>query len=112
MASIAPKLSILQNLPSIFPSLTGIKIPSILEIIGTSILLAVPKKKTTHSKKRMRSSGKYLKNLQNIVKCPFCGNPTLMHHLCHNCFTGLQNEEKSFLKDQKNPSFDKSDSNV
>ncbi|KAM0754314.1 hypothetical protein T439DRAFT_278296, partial [Meredithblackwellia eburnea MCA 4105] len=48
-------------------------------------VLAVPKSKTTHSKKSMRSSNKGLKEQQGIVGCPSCGTPKRAHHVCHHC---------------------------
>lgn len=49
-------------------------------------LFAAPKKKTSHSKKRMRSAHKGLKDKTNIVNCPGCGQRKLMHHLCLYCY--------------------------
>ncbi|CAG8685942.1 6811_t:CDS:2, partial [Scutellospora calospora] len=40
-----------------------------------------PKKKTSHSKKRMRSASKGLKDKTNIVNCRVCGQRRLTHHL-------------------------------
>ncbi|SJL05719.1 uncharacterized protein ARMOST_09055 [Armillaria ostoyae] len=45
------------------------RIPSLLELFP-SIVLAVPKKKTSHSRKAMRAANKGLKDKQNIVNCP------------------------------------------
>ncbi|KAJ3121618.1 hypothetical protein HK098_003510 [Nowakowskiella sp. JEL0407] len=50
-----------------------------------SILWAVPKKKTTHRKKRLRMNGKWLKPQHNAGACPYCGTPVLMHHICRTC---------------------------
>ena len=47
--------------------------------------LAVPKSKTTRSRKRMRAANKHLKNIQHIVECHNCGAPKLRHHVCTNC---------------------------
>jgi large subunit ribosomal protein L32 len=58
--------------------------------LNDSILKAVPKKKTTYGKKRMRASGKALKKIENIVPCTSCGQPKLMHHLCQNCYKDLR----------------------
>jgi len=69
---------------SIIPSLQ-----SLLEELFPPFLLAVPKKKVSHSRKAMRASGKGLKDKQNIVNCPGCGTPKLAHHLCKNCYTFL-----------------------
>ncbi|KAI8909325.1 hypothetical protein DFJ77DRAFT_472142 [Powellomyces hirtus] len=51
----------------------------------SGLLWAVPKKKTTHRKKRLRMATKWLKPMRNISTCPFCGQPTLRHHLCRSC---------------------------
>ncbi len=62
------------------------------------LLLAVPKQKVTHSRKRKRMATKQLKNLQNITKCPACNGPKLAHSLCWPCFSKEQKERKSLLK--------------
>ncbi|KAI9090505.1 hypothetical protein DFS34DRAFT_653951 [Phlyctochytrium arcticum] len=51
----------------------------------SGILMAVPKKKTTHRKKRLRMATKWLKPMRNITTCPFCGQATLQHHICRSC---------------------------
>ena len=78
------------------------RLQSLLELLP-GIVLAVPKKKTSHSKKRMRAAGKGLKDKQSaspdmlfgwlssyfssdIVSCPGCGSPKLAHHLCGKCY--------------------------
>ncbi|KAL1740038.1 ribosomal L32p protein family-domain-containing protein [Schizophyllum fasciatum] len=61
------------------------RLQSLLELLP-GVVLAVPKKKTSHSKKRMRAAGKGLKDKQNIVSCPGCGSPKLAHHLCGKCY--------------------------
>ena len=48
-------------------------------------LWGTPKKKTSHSKKRMRSAHKYLKPKTNMVVCKICNNLKLMHTLCGHC---------------------------
>ncbi|KAH8159256.1 hypothetical protein CIB48_g8991 [Xylaria polymorpha] len=61
-------------------------IPSLLGDIWEGILRAVPKKKTSHMKKRHRQmAGKALKDVTNINKCPACGGPKKMHTLCSAC---------------------------
>lgn len=49
------------------------------------LLWAVPKKKTSHSKKRMRSTHKYLKPRSDYITCPQCNNLKLLHMLCGHC---------------------------
>ncbi|EPQ60784.1 hypothetical protein GLOTRDRAFT_22635, partial [Gloeophyllum trabeum ATCC 11539] len=61
-------------------------------------LLAVPKKKTSHSRKRMRSANKGLKDKLNLVHCPACGTPKLAHNLCPNCYSQLSRGWKQQMK--------------
>ncbi len=49
-------------------------------------LFAVPKRRVTRAKKRIRKTHKYIKKKTNITTCPKCGNAKLMHHLCPFCF--------------------------
>lgn len=49
------------------------------------LLWAVPKKRTSHSKKRMRMTHKYLKPIRNYTVCPKCQNLKLLHVLCGHC---------------------------
>ncbi|KAH6613503.1 hypothetical protein F5144DRAFT_552316 [Chaetomium tenue] len=59
---------------------------SILGDIWESVLRAVPKKKTSHMKKRHRQmAGKALKDVNSLCKCPACGEIKRMHYLCPNC---------------------------
>ena len=46
--------------------------------------MAVPKKKTTKSKKGKRRSHHALKKL-NLAKCSNCGGYILPHRVCPNC---------------------------
>jgi large subunit ribosomal protein L32 len=74
---IAVPASIQWSIPSI---------PSLLEGIWEGILRAVPKKKTSHSKKRHRQmAGKALKDVTSLCKCPACGQTKRMHYLCPHC---------------------------
>ena len=67
----------------------GIKIPSIFSELWESILRAVPKKKTSHRKKRQRfMAGKGLKDVINLNKCSACGNVKRAHLLCPYCVKG------------------------
>ncbi|TDL28476.1 hypothetical protein BD410DRAFT_759744 [Rickenella mellea] len=52
-------------------------------------LLAVPKKKVSHSRKAMRSANKGAKERTNIVHCPGCGAAKLAHHLCPHCYSEI-----------------------
>ncbi|KAF7970592.1 hypothetical protein HWV62_23601 [Athelia sp. TMB] len=66
---------------------------SLLELFPP-FLLAVPKKKVSHSRKSMRSADKGLKDKQNIVNCPGCGMPKLSHHLCAECYSSMTRQWK------------------
>ncbi|TFK96872.1 hypothetical protein BDV98DRAFT_535947 [Pterulicium gracile] len=70
---------------------------SLLELFPP-FLLAVPKKKVSHSRKSMRAANKGLKDKQNIVNCPACGSAKLAHHLCANCYTFLNRQWKQSTK--------------
>ncbi|EUC66804.1 ribosomal protein L32 [Rhizoctonia solani AG-3 Rhs1AP] len=59
------------------------------------IVLAVPKKKTSPSRKRMRSANKGLKDKTNIVNCPGCGAPKRSHHVCPQCFSEINRAWKA-----------------
>lgn len=92
---------------------------SLLAELFPPFLLAVPKSKTSHSRKSMRSANKGLKNktselscccslhqittisheyrelkpsrrlVLDINLCPACGSPKLMHHLCPKCYSQI-----------------------
>ncbi|KAI1364922.1 hypothetical protein F5Y08DRAFT_195795 [Xylaria arbuscula] len=88
-------LSSQQSRQSPFPSIPALaiaipaaisNIPSLLGDIWEGILRAVPKKKTSHMKKRHRQmAGKALKDVTNLNKCPACGSTKKMHTLCPSC---------------------------
>ncbi|RPA81350.1 hypothetical protein BJ508DRAFT_414792 [Ascobolus immersus RN42] len=87
----------LPSLRSSIPSLTitlpaiSINLPSLLPGLLESLLRAVPKKKTTHSKKRMRQlAGKGLKEDISLVRCPACGNVKRSHIFCPHCFDRIK----------------------
>ena len=75
--------------PIAIPAAIRIGIPSILADIWESILRAVPKKKTSHRKKRQRFlAGKALKDVTALNKCSACGNVKKAHVLCPFCVNG------------------------
>lgn len=81
-------LSTLQ-LSITIPMVARFAVPSILAGIGESILRAVPKKKTSHRKKRQRfMAGKALKDVTALNKCSACGNVKRAHLLCPFCVDG------------------------
>lgn len=60
----------------------------LMERITESILLAVPKKKVTHGRKRLRSLTKGLNNRNDISRCPSCSSPKQLGQVCWSCLTG------------------------
>jgi len=48
--------------------------------------MAVPKKKTSKSKRDMRRSHDHIK-LSGVATCPRCHEPVLPHHVCTECGT-------------------------
>ncbi|KAG9017914.1 hypothetical protein FRB93_004725 [Tulasnella sp. JGI-2019a] len=82
------------------PALT-ITIPSLrpLTDLFPPFLLAVPKKKVSHSRKSMRSANKGLEDKTHIVACPACGGPKLAHHLCPSCYSSMSREWKANNKE-------------
>ncbi len=65
-------------------------VPSILAGLWESVLRAVPKKKTSHRKKRQRFlAGKALQDVTALNKCSACGNVKRAHLLCPFCVSGL-----------------------
>lgn len=68
----------------------SLNIPDILSDIWEGVLRAVPKKKTSHMKRRHRQlAGKALKDVKNLNSCPACGEPKRAHHLCPSCVEGI-----------------------
>ena len=75
-----------------------------LQELGIGMLLAAPKKKTSHMKKRQRllannahrNNSKYMNNLN---RCPSCGNYKRMNTLCAFCVGEIQHLWKSHLRD-------------
>lgn len=55
------------------------------DALWDGFLWAVPKKRTSHSKKRMRMAHKYLKPKHHYYQCPSCGHLKLQHMLCGHC---------------------------
>ena len=73
----------------IVPICITLNIPPILADIWEAVLRAVPKKKTSHRKKRQRfMAGKALKDVTSLNKCSACGNVKRAHLLCPYCVTG------------------------
>ncbi len=76
--------------PFFIPLATRFDVPSILAGLWESVLRAVPKKKTSHRKKRQRFlAGKALQDVTALNKCSACGNVKRAHLLCPFCVNGL-----------------------
>ncbi|KAK5937714.1 Ski complex subunit Rec14 [Knufia obscura] len=83
-----PALPLLSTLT--LPSIS-IQIPGFLSDIWEGVLRAVPKKKTSHMKKRHRQlAGKALKDVKSINTCPGCGRPKKAHFLCPYCVAEIK----------------------
>ena len=91
VASPTPVVQLWRRFPlcetaSALPIAIGSGISSALHDIWESILRAVPKKKTTHSRKRHRQlAGKALKDVTALNKCSGCGRQKRAHALCPYC---------------------------
>lgn len=82
---LTPKMLFQLALPISF----SLNLPPILFGIWESILRAVPKKKTSHRKKRQRfMAGNALKDVTSLNKCSACGNVKRAHLLCPYCVKG------------------------
>ncbi len=47
--------------------------------------MAVPFRRTSKTKKRMRRNGNYTVSANNTIKCPNCGEAIRPHRVCPNC---------------------------
>ncbi|KAL9127613.1 MAG: hypothetical protein Q9217_003547 [Psora testacea] len=75
--------------PIATPAAPKLSIPLILAELWESILRAVPKKKTSHRKKRQRfMAGKGLQDVTALNRCSACGNVKRAHLLCPFCVGG------------------------
>lgn len=90
-SNVAQSRSILQTpllgtwQPALLPAIT-IPIPSLVSDLWESVLRAVPKKKTSHMKKRHRQmAGKALKDVTALNTCSSCGRTKRAHVLCPHC---------------------------
>lgn len=59
---------------------------------NNGLVLAVPKKKVSHQKKRQRqmAGNKQLKEVRSLSRCPSCGHIKRMHTLCMNCVSEIK----------------------
>ncbi|KAL1975667.1 hypothetical protein VTN31DRAFT_4059 [Thermomyces dupontii] len=78
-------------------------IPGLLSGLWESVLRAVPKKKTSHMKKRHRQmAGKALKDVKSLNTCPACGSIKRAHVLCSNCVKEIKEEWQKAARETKN----------
>ncbi|KAJ2884130.1 hypothetical protein IWW38_005461 [Coemansia aciculifera] len=75
----------------------GVGLGLLGDMLREMILRAVPKQRTSHSKKRKRMATKGLKNRHDLVPCAGCGRPKLTAHICLNCYHDIKRK----LKDMK-----------
>ncbi|TVY82481.1 putative 54S ribosomal protein L32 [Lachnellula suecica] len=88
-------LPLIPSLAFAIPSAIQLNVPGLLEGIWESILRAVPKKKTSHMKKRHRQlAGKALKDVTSLNKCSVCGNVKRAHYLCPFCVAEIQGRDE------------------
>jgi large subunit ribosomal protein L32 len=88
----------IPNLTITLPAVT-INLPNLLPGLLEGLLRAVPKKKTTHSKKRMRQlAGKGLKEDIALVRCPACGQVKRAHVFCPHCLDKIKSIFKKWDK--------------
>ncbi|KAJ5151808.1 54S ribosomal protein L32 [Penicillium capsulatum] len=82
--------------PASFTLPIAITVPPLLADLWESVLRAVPKKKTSHMKKRHRQmAGKALKDVESLNKCPGCGQVKRAHLLCPHCVKDIKQSWKS-----------------
>jgi ribosomal protein L32 len=86
---------VLQTSPGCFhtllkPAALSLNVPGLLSDVWDSVLRAVPKKKTSHMKKRHRQmAGKALKDVKNLNTCSGCGQLKRAHVLCPHCVESM-----------------------
>jgi len=92
---------LLQSAALSIPAIS-LNLPTLLGDIWEGILRAVPKKKTSHMKKRHRQlAGKALKDVNSINTCPACGKPKRAHLLCPYCVEEIKQSWKQAAKTAK-----------
>ncbi|KAH8596486.1 hypothetical protein B0O99DRAFT_620557 [Bisporella sp. PMI_857] len=86
-------LPVLPSFGFAIPAAIQLNIPEILAGLWEGVLRAVPKKKTSHMKKRHRQmAGKGMKDVTSLNKCSACGNVKRAHVLCPYCVKGTLGE--------------------
>ncbi|KAI7526642.1 hypothetical protein KC331_g16837 [Hortaea werneckii] len=91
LSPIRRRIPLLQHLRTSLLPAALVPIPSLIGELWEGILKAVPKKKTSHMKKRHRQmAGKGLKDVTALNKCSACGRPKRAHVLCPYCVQSIK----------------------
>ena len=69
------------------------------------LLMAVPKKRTSASKKKLRNQHKWPKNRSDIETCVVCGESKLANHLCGHCVRRVRSETRMFRKERNESNY-------
>ncbi|KAI5837507.1 hypothetical protein DFP73DRAFT_487141 [Morchella snyderi] len=90
LQALLPTLSRISTAITL-PTAIHLNIPSLLPELWESVLRAVPKKKQSHSRKRMRQlAGKALQDNKALNRCPACGGVKRKNVLCENCVESIK----------------------
>ena len=90
---------------ALFQFLRKFIIDGLPEFFGkTGFLLAVPKRRVSHSRKRIRNFPKFPKNRTDIEICPVCRYHKLQGHLCGYCLERIRAETAEVQAEM--PSYD------
>ena len=68
------------------------------------LLMAVPKKRTTVHKRKLRNRHKQLKNRTDIEVCAVCGNYKVEGQLCGYCVERIKEKTKAYRKEKNEDS--------
>ncbi|KAK5729504.1 Ski complex subunit Rec14 [Elasticomyces elasticus] len=91
LAPITRRIPLLTHLRTSLIPAAFLPIPALLGDLWDGILNAVPKKKTSHMKKRHRfMAGKGLKDVTALNKCSACGRAKRAHVLCPYCVNSIR----------------------
>ena len=93
-AGINPEAAVLGNITS--PQTNGCLEPQ----EDGLLLMAVPKKRTSASKRKLRNRHKWLKNRSDIETCVVCGNFKIANHLCGHCVAKVRTKTIEFRKER------------
>ena len=90
--------------PLVQPELMELALPSSARAESMAepfLWAAVPKKRVSHSKKRMRMTSKWLKPVNHYCFCRTCGNPKLLHVLCGYCFKETMRKTAEYRREKQ-----------